>query len=80
MFKIIKCTHVTATEKRHIKAFLESGRTSAKINTKYYTILRGQPIKSGYEYDISILTPYTSESTGQKQYDKQKITLQHFKN
>jgi hypothetical protein len=79
MFKILKSRHVTATEKRHLKAFLESGQTSAKVNTKHYDILRGCPNKDGVEYDIMILTPYIRESTGEKMYDKQKITLQHFK-
>jgi hypothetical protein len=74
--KIVKATHVTETEKKHLRAFIESGQTQAKVNTKIYTILKGTPIKNGYEYEINILSPYTRESTGERIFDKQKITLQ----
>ena len=77
---ILKCTHVTQTEKKHLKAFLESGRTSAQINTKIYTILKGSPLKNGYKYEIAINTPYTQESTKEKAFDKQTIILQYLNN
>ena len=77
---ILKCTHVTQTEKKHLKAFLESGRTSAQVNTKIYTIIKGSPLKNGYEYEITIHTPYTRESTKEKAFDKQIIILQYLNN
>jgi hypothetical protein len=73
--KIVKATHVTATEKKHLRAFIESGQTQAKVNTKIYTILKGTPIKNGYEYEIMILSPYTRESTKERMYNKQRITI-----
>lgn len=77
---IIQCNHVTQTEKRHLHAFLESGRTSAKVNTKIYTIIQGTLIKNGYEYKISIHTPYISERMNQREFEKQTITLQYTNN
>ena len=77
---ILKCTHVTQTEKKHLKAFLESGKTSAQVNTKIYTILKGNPLKNGYEYEITINTPYIKESTKEKAFNKQTIFLQYLKN
>jgi hypothetical protein len=74
---ITQCTHVTATEKRHLYAFLESGKTSAKVNNKIYNILQGTPLKNGYEYKISIHTPYIRESTNQREFQKQTIVLQY---
>jgi hypothetical protein len=75
--KIIKPAYVTATVKRHLHAFLESGKTSAKVNTKHYSILKGTPLKNGYEYVIVINTPYTRESTGQREFEKQTIICQY---
>lgn len=74
---ITKCVHVTQTEKRHLYAFLESGRTSAKVNRKIYNILQGNPLKNGYEYKISIHTPYRRESTGQIEFQQQTIILEY---
>ena len=73
--KIIKPVYVTATEKRHLHAFLKSGKTSAKVNTKHYSILKGTPLKNGYEYIVAVNTPYTSESTGE--FEKQTIICQY---
>lgn len=73
--KITKCTHVTATERKHLKAFLESGLTDAKINRKYYSILSGMPQGEKYLYKIRISTPYKSESTGEKKFNSQTIEL-----
>jgi hypothetical protein len=75
--KIIKPVYVTTTVKRHLHAFLESGKTSAKVNTKHYSILKGTPLKNGYEYIIAVNTPYTSESTGQREFEKQTIICQY---
>jgi len=72
--KITKCTHVTATERRHLKAFIASGHTQAKVNRKTYVITKGTQIKGGYEYEIKILTPYKRESTGQMENGVQTIT------
>ena len=74
---ITKCIHVTQTEKKHLFAFLKSGRTSAKVNTKIYNILQGTPVKNGYEYKISIHTPYIRESTNQREFERQIIELQY---
>ena len=74
--KVTRCNHVTATEKKHLRAFLESGLTQAKVNTKRYTILSGRPLKKGYEYNVRIETPYTSEMTGKKELTKQDIILE----
>ena len=76
MIKVTRCNHVTATEKKHLKAFLESGLTQAKVNTKRYTILSGSPLKKGYEYNVGIETPHTSEMTGKKELTKQDIILE----
>lgn len=74
-FKITKAIHVTATERKHLSAFLDSGMTRAKVNRKTYEILRGTQIKNGYEYDIRIYTPYIRDN-GEKDFEKQTITLQ----
>ena len=75
-YKITKCRHVTATERKHLKAFLNSGHTSAKVNRKTYQILKGTPNKEGCEYVIRISTPYIRESNGERDYENQTITLQ----
>ena len=74
--KITKCVHVTATERKHLKAFLDSGLTRANVNRKTYEILQGTPIKSGYEYVIRIYTPYIRESNGQRDFERQTITVE----
>lgn len=78
--KILKSINVTQTEKKHLKAFLQSGKTSAQVNTKIYTIIKGSPLKNGYEYKITIHTPYARESTKEKAFDKQTIILQYLNN
>ena len=72
--EIIKCNHVTQTEKRHLKAFLESGQTQAKVNTKYYCILSGRMQGKKWIYKISINTP-TKTDYGKKIFDTQIIEL-----
>jgi len=72
--KITKCIHVTATEKRHLKAFLKSHKTKAKINTKYYTILYCCLDNDEAFYKIEISTPYINDY-GVKKYDTQIIEL-----
>jgi len=74
--KIIKCLHVTQTERKHLAAFLESGRTQAKVNTKYYTILSGTPIGKEYEYEIRISTP-TKRDNGEEVMDNQTIVVRN---
>lgn len=74
---ITKCIHVTQTERKHILAFLKSGKISAKVNTKIYNVLQGTPVKNGYEYKISIHTPYIRESTNQREFTRQIIELQY---
>ena len=72
--KITKCTHVTATEKKHLKAFLESGQTDAKINRKHYSIISGMPEKNKMLYKIRITTP-KKDSFGRRIFDTQTIEL-----
>lgn len=72
--QITKSTHVTATEKRHLKAFLQSGRTEAKVNTKTYTILSGSPRGDKYHYQIRITTP-TRNDYGERIFNHQTIEL-----
>jgi hypothetical protein len=72
--KITKCNHVTATERQHLKAFLQSGMTSARVNTKTYTILSGTPQGKGMRYEIRITTPQRNDY-GDKVYNNQTITL-----
>lgn len=72
--KIIKCLHVTQTEKKHLKAFLNSGLTDAKINTKFYSILSGMPQGDKFLYKIRISTPYRDDF-GNKKYDTQTIEV-----
>lgn len=62
---------LTATEKKHLKAFLESGMTQAKINRKYYTITYG----NGTTFDIRIETPFKNDF-GKLVMDKQMITVE----
>jgi hypothetical protein len=74
IIEIIKSNHVTATEKRHLKAFLESGQTQAKVNTKYYCILSGRMQGNKWIYKISINTP-TKTDFGKKIFDTQNIEI-----
>ena len=72
--KIVKCIHVTATEKRHLKVFLESGKTDAKINTKYYSVISGMPYGGKFLYKIRISTP-TKNDYGCKVFNTQTIEI-----
>lgn len=71
-FKITKCNHVTATERKHIAKFLESRMTQAQVNTKVYTVLEGD----GKSYmKIRIDTPYRDDCNRLK-YSTQIIEIQ----
>ena len=72
--KITKCNHVTATEKKHLKAFLKSGMTDAKINTKHYSIISGMPQGDKFLYKIRISTPI-KRSNGERDFDSQTIEV-----
>ena len=72
--KIIKAIHVTATEKKHLKAFLESGRTDAKINTKFYSVISGMAQGDKFLYKIRISTP-TKDDYGNRKFDTQLIEV-----
>ena len=72
--KITKAIHVTATEKKHLKAFLESGHTQAKINTKYYCIISGRAEGNKFLYKIEISTP-TKDDYGNRKFDTQLIEV-----
>lgn len=72
--KILKCNHVTATERKHLVAFLESGMNRAKVNRKHYEILSGEPSKDGWIYEIRITTPRKNDY-GCTVFDHQMITL-----
>jgi len=64
--------HVTQTERKHIKAFLDSGLTSAKVNTKYYQILNSD----SNTIQIEIMTKREKDYSGQKDsYSTQKVTV-----
>ena len=43
MITLIKGTHLTATDKKHIEALFKSGRTQAKINRAIWVIEQGTP-------------------------------------
>lgn len=72
--KIVKCNHVTATERKHLKAFLDSGLTDAKINRKQYSIISGMPHGDKYLYKIRITTPGYND-WGERKYNQQTIEL-----
>lgn len=72
--RIIKSNHVTATEKKHLKAFLDSGLTQAKVNTKFYEVLSGSLRGDDWYYKVRISSPYTDDF-GRRKYDKQTIEL-----
>jgi len=46
--KLLKGSHLTQTDKRHIKALFESGQTQAKINRATWVIDKGTPSISTY--------------------------------
>lgn len=70
--KIVKSNHVTATEKKHLKAFLKSGMVDAKVNTKQYSIISRIPQGDKYLYKIRITTPKRNDY-GDRIYDTQTI-------
>lgn len=72
--KIVKSNHVTATEKKHLKAFLKSGMTDAKVNTKQYSIISGIPQGDKYLYKIRITTPKRNDYR-ERIYDTQIIEV-----
>lgn len=72
--KIVKSIHVTATEKKHLKAFLKSGMTDAKVNTKHYSIISEMPQGDKYLYKIRITTPKRNDY-GKRIYDTQTIEV-----
>lgn len=72
--KITKCNHVTATEKKHLKAFLESGLTDAKINTKFYSVISGMLQGDKFLYKIRISTPKRNDY-GKRIFDTQTIEV-----
>lgn len=55
--KIQSKQYITAMERKHLKAFIQSGLESAKINTKNYFILDSQ-LNS---YKIKIVSPYSND-------------------
>lgn len=74
IIEIIKSNHITATEKRHLKVFLASGQTQAKVNTKYYCILSGTLDGNKWIYKIRINTPAKTDY-GKKIFDTQNIEI-----
>lgn len=72
--KILKCSHVTATERKHLKVFLASGMTTAKVNTKYYEMLSGTPKGDQWIFKIRISTPEKNDY-GKTVYQHQTITV-----
>jgi len=72
--EIVKCNHVTATEKKHLKTFLKSGMTDAKVNTKHYSIISRMPQGDKYLYKIRITSPKRNDY-GKKIYDIQTIEV-----
>lgn len=69
-FKITKCVHVTATERRHLSVFLDSGQTEAQVNTKIYTLVES----SSTFRKIRISSPKRNDF-GSLYYDHQTIEL-----
>ena len=72
--KITKSTHVTQTEKKHLKAFLKSGLIDAKINTKFYSVISTKKEKEKTLYKIRISSPYKND-LGIKKYSIQNLEL-----
>lgn len=73
--KITKCIHVTQTEKKHLLAFFQSGKTQAKINQKTYVIILGSQGKdNSWDYTVRIFTPYTRDN-GEKDLNRQTIEV-----
>jgi hypothetical protein len=72
--EITKCSHVTQTEKNHLKEFLKSGLIDAKINTKFYSIISSKKEKEKTLFKIRISSPYKND-LGIKKYDIQTIEI-----
>ena len=72
--QITKCLHVTDTEKKHLKSFLKSGLSDAKINTKFYSIISSMKQGSKILYKIRISSPI-KDDFNRKKYDSQTIEL-----
>jgi hypothetical protein len=72
--KITKCLHVTQTEKNHLKAFLKSGLSDAKINTKFYSVISSMKQGAKTLYKIKISSP-VKDDLNRKKYDSQTIEL-----
>ena len=51
MITLLKGSHLTATDKKHIEALMKSGKTQAKINQATWVIEQGTP--SLNEYTLS---------------------------
>lgn len=68
--KIVKALHITAAERKHLKVFIESGMTSAKVNTKHYTKLQ----QEGNLYTIRISTPKKNDY-GKRYMDNQTVEI-----
>lgn len=73
-FEVVKALHVTQTEKKHISAFLDSGMTQAKVNSKFYTVISGMRDGNSWVYQVKISTPVKNDY-GQKVFDTKTITL-----
>lgn len=56
MITLIKGTHLTATDKKHIEALMQSGRTQAKINRATWVIEQGTPSINEY-----VLSKYVND-------------------
>ena len=48
MIQLLKGSHLTATDKKHIDALLKSGHAQAKINRTIWVIERGIPSENEY--------------------------------
>ena len=59
--KLIKGTHITATEKRAIRQMIDQGLTQAhnRPKTKVYTILQGMLTGNKFKYKVAIDTRAT---------------------
>lgn len=72
--KIIKCIHVTATEKKHLTELFKSGLQDAKINRKFYSIISSREEGNDIIYKIKISTPLKNDY-GKIVFDIQTIEV-----
>ena len=56
MVQLISAGHLTQTDKKHIEALFESGRTQAKINRATWVIEKGTPSINEY-----VLSKYVND-------------------